>query len=176
MMYSAPYDDWTEKAAVNAGVPKLSFNTRKSAWAQQPRLALLTWNRHRRKRPGSFVCAFCPLCLGGVGEFPVWRFILPELSPFTPAVCHSPKYDSGVTSESRTGGTKTVDSSVWSKWDIWAPFRLAGRRRECDMVKKDAGDLLVRWVWGWRGGGPWGAAGQNPFSAAQAEILCLRSV
>lgn len=76
------------------------------------------------------------------------------LSLFTPAVCHSPKYDSSVTPESRTAAQKLL-TAVFEVNEISEPpprpFGLTERQRECKMVKKDAGDgtdLLIRWARG----------------------------
>lgn len=60
------------------------------------------------------------------------------------------KYESGINLESRTAA-KTVDSSVWSKWESWAlPELLKGdkRARWARRTMVDGTDLLIRWVWG----------------------------
>lgn len=80
------------------------------------------------------------------------------------------KYESCIISESRTAA-KTVDSSVWSKWESWALPELTKGGESARWARRTMVMGLTFWS-----GEREGAWGQNPLSAAQAEILCLRSV
>lgn len=77
-------------------------------------------------------------------------FIPFALLPFTPAVCHSQKYESGTISESRTAAKNCWQQCLKLMRKL-SPSRATERWRECKMGKKDDGDgadLLIRWAWG----------------------------
>lgn len=102
---------------------------------------------------------------------PLYSFIPSALSSFTATGCHPPNMN--LLSSQSQGEQRKLLTAVFEVNEKAEPFFGASERRSRVQNGQEETSVMVLTLWSGEHEGVWG---QNPLSAAQARILCLRSI